>query len=249
MAAAIRVQARRDAVLHQYLQARPQRRHCALLLDKERRVDLARRIVHRHDQIERRLSLQPFGAAAVLVQHHADARLPLTLLAMTALLPLHANQIGVLQPALHQAVAQRVAVPLHQMLVEVLHIPTLVVAPVQRQHPRDDVRWRRIARRLVQTPVPQGLEPSFLVEPLVAAKLPLRTPQKLGSLRLAQIASPPAVVNTRKLLHPPVLITLGPAHPRPPMLPASRGTGITGQLVCYRTRTTRLLLTRQGGWR
>src|SRR4029079_18245161 len=58
--------------------------------------------------------------------------------------------------------------------------------------------------------------PAFLIQTLVAPELPLRPPQKLRRLGLAQITPLPAVVNTRKLLHSPVLVTLGPAHPRPP---------------------------------
>src|SRR6516225_3940638 len=46
----------------------------ASLLDRERRVDRIGGVVHRHNQIELRLSGKPGKPAAVLVQHHAFAR-------------------------------------------------------------------------------------------------------------------------------------------------------------------------------
>ena len=181
-------------------------------------MDLARRIVHRHDQIERRLALQPHLAAAVLVQHHAHARLPLALAPVTALAPLGPHQIGRVQPTLHTTVAQRVAVALHQMLVEMLHVPALVRLAVERQDRRLHLLRQRLARRLAQPVVPQPVETLRLILVAVAPKLSLRPTQDLRRLGLAQLTLPPALVNIPKLLHSPVLVTRGPAHPIPPML-------------------------------
>ena len=79
MRAAIGIEAQRQAVLGEHLHQRPERRGRAFLLDQKRRVDRARRIVHGHDQVERRLALEPGVARAVLVQHHPRQRPPLAL--------------------------------------------------------------------------------------------------------------------------------------------------------------------------
>ncbi len=79
MRAAIGVEAHRQAVFGKNLLQRPEGRGRALLLDQKRRIDCSRRIVERHDQIERRLSLKSFVARAVLMQHHPRQRTPLAL--------------------------------------------------------------------------------------------------------------------------------------------------------------------------
>jgi hypothetical protein len=150
-------------MLAKHLQARTKRRQRPFLLHEEGRVGLARGIVHRHDQVQRRLPIQPLRPAAVLAQHHARTRLPLPLATVSALLPLHPHQARLLQPALHQAVAQRVAVPLHQVLVEVLHVPSQMIAPVERQDRIDHSLRRRVARRPPQPTIPQRLQPAFLI--------------------------------------------------------------------------------------
>jgi hypothetical protein len=71
MTAAIGIQAQRQAVTHKYFQQRPERRIRAFFLDQERRINLARGVVHRHHQVERRSLRQPPVPRGVLVQHHS----------------------------------------------------------------------------------------------------------------------------------------------------------------------------------
>ena len=62
------IQAQRQAVTHKYFQQRPERRIRAFFLDQERRINLARGVVHRHHQVERRSLRQPPVPRGVLVQ-------------------------------------------------------------------------------------------------------------------------------------------------------------------------------------
>jgi hypothetical protein len=84
MRAAVGVEAHRQAVLGKDLRERPEGRGRAFLLDQKRRIDRPRRVVERDNEIER-LTLEPFVARAVLVQHHARQRPPLALPPMRAL--------------------------------------------------------------------------------------------------------------------------------------------------------------------
>src|SRR5262245_40767805 len=63
MAATIGVEAGGKAMLGEYLQQPSKRRCSALLLNKKRRIDVAGRVIHRHDQVELRLILKPSKAA------------------------------------------------------------------------------------------------------------------------------------------------------------------------------------------
>ena len=85
MRAAVRIEAHRQAVLRENLLKRAEGRGRAFLLDEKRRIDRPRRVVHRDDEIERRLALEPCMPRAVLMQHHARQRPPLALPAMRAL--------------------------------------------------------------------------------------------------------------------------------------------------------------------
>jgi hypothetical protein len=79
MTAAVGIEARGQAACREHLKKCPERRNRAFLLDQKCRVDLARCVVHGDDEIERRRPFEPGKGAGVLVQHHADARLALTL--------------------------------------------------------------------------------------------------------------------------------------------------------------------------
>lgn len=71
MAAAVGIEAQRQAMMPEHLLERPERRARTLLLDQKSRVDRTRRVVQRDDQVERRPIRQPFVLRPVLVQHHA----------------------------------------------------------------------------------------------------------------------------------------------------------------------------------
>jgi hypothetical protein len=106
VAAAVSVERAGQPVCHEDFEQTTECRGRPFLLRQERRIDRARGVIHRDDQIERRLPFQPSLPQAVLVEHHACAWLPLALapLRSTALRPLH--QPGRMQLRLRLRVAQ-----------------------------------------------------------------------------------------------------------------------------------------------
>ncbi len=95
------------------------------------RVDRARRIVQRHDQVQRRQPFDPVMPRAVLVQHHARQRTPRTLLAMRPALRRPPHQPRRLQRQRGHRVAQHLAVPLSQLLVEVLRREVRILVAIE----------------------------------------------------------------------------------------------------------------------
>src|SRR5215510_13869978 len=120
MAATIGVEAGGKAMLGEYLQQPSKRRCSALLLDKKRRIDVAGRVIHRHDQVELRLILKPSKAAAILVQHHAHARLARPLATVRAAPRSRAHETSRMQLCLHPRVAPAEIMLLLQVLVKML---------------------------------------------------------------------------------------------------------------------------------
>ncbi len=156
-----------------------QRRYRAFFFDQERRVDRARRIIHGDDQVELRAPRKPSCLRAVLVKHHALPRLALALAAVRST-PLGAlHKARRMQLRFRPRVAPSEAVIAHQVLVEMLHVPTPVRIPVKLQH-QPNVRRRN-------------------------PELPLRHPKQLAGFHHRQLASIPAAQNISKLLHPAVL--------------------------------------------
>jgi len=205
MAAPIGVEAARQAVLAEHLEQRPKGRRRAFLLDQERRVDRARRIVHRHDQVERRLTLEPRRPRAVLMQHHARTRLALALATVRSAPWRARHQPRPMQLRLHPGVAPAEPVIAPQMLVKMLHVPAPIRLPVQPQHPSLLPRRHPLRRRLAQPAVAQPLQPVLLVAIPVAPELTLRNAQQLPSLQHRQRPRFPAAQHIQKLLHPAVL--------------------------------------------
>ncbi len=205
MAAAVGVEARWQTPRREHLPARPKRRHRALFLDQEGRVELVGGIVHRHDEVERRRSRKPFRPAAILVQHHAHARLPRPL-APVRTAPLRSlDQAGRVQLRLGPGVAPAKPVPLLKMLVKMLDVPAAIFGPVLVEHPFDLVDRHPLGRGLAQALVQQPGGPFFLVALPVAPKLPLRHPQNLPRVHCRQLPPLPTAQNVPELLHSPVL--------------------------------------------
>src|SRR6266480_4969682 len=82
MAAAIGVERAEQAMLANHLAQGLERRRRPFFLDQQHRINLARCIVHRDDQVHRRQTFDPAVARPVLVQQHARKRPPWTLLAV-----------------------------------------------------------------------------------------------------------------------------------------------------------------------
>ena len=90
-----------------------------------------------------------------------------------------------MQVHLGHRVAQRVAVPFDQLLVEVLDREAAIELPIQAQHPLD-LRHRRAAQRRRQPPVGQTRRPGVAVAVTPAAERPFTDPKQLRRLHLAQ---------------------------------------------------------------
>ncbi len=187
------------------------------LRDQQGRVDRARRIVERDHQVVLPLVAGPPGKArGILVQHHADHRPPRPLLAVRRAPGRWLDQPGTVQRQPGHRVAELVVVPLHQLLVKMLHRKPAVALLVQTQHALDLLHRGAPARRLADPPVDQPRR--TLVAPPIApaAKGPLRDPQHLGRLLLAQITSLMPLQQPLKPHLPYPLQHLRPDHPPPP---------------------------------
>ena len=213
MRAAIGVEAHRQAVRAEHLLERAKGRGRALLLDEKRRIDLPRRVVHRHDEIERRLAREPIMPRAVLMQHHPRQRPPHTLAPMRPL----ARRLGQkplrLQEQLGPGVAPAKAVVPDQMLVKVLGGEAEITLPVERLHFLLPVDRNPLARRLAQSPVEKPGLAFLLVTAKPAPKRPLAHSQYLRRLRLVQLRPVPTAEKLNKTRHAHTLKNLRPAQP------------------------------------
>nr|WP_264297133.1 hypothetical protein [Mesorhizobium sp. B2-1-1] len=166
---------------------------------------VASSIVHRHDQVQHRLTRQPSMTAAILMQHHPLARLPLPLAPVSTapLGPFHKARRVELR--LDEGVAPAEMVIAQQVLVEMLHIPAEVAMTVKLQHLLNRFRRHPTRRKLAQAPIQQPCVPSLFVPVAVASELPLRHAKQLPCLHHRKIATIPAAQYVPKLLHSPVL--------------------------------------------
>ena len=201
MAAAIGVERAEQAMRRNHLAQRPQRRCRAFLLNQDHRIDLARRIVHRHDQVHRRPTFDPDVARAVLMQHHARQRTPLPLLAMSAAAARRLHQAGRVQIELGHRVAELVAVPLHQLLVKVLHREVRVLVAVKPEHPLQLFLRCPPRRSPAHPPIDKSRFALLLVTRRPALKRPHMHPQHLSRLLLCDLAPLLSIQQTRKT-HP-----------------------------------------------
>jgi len=125
----------------------------------------------------------PAMRRAVLEQQHAGQRPALALLAVRAAAPLpRRHQPGSLQRQPRHRVGELVAVPLHQLLVEMLHREVAVALPVEHLHSRQLGQRRPPRRRLAKPPVAQPLGPVLVVAPQQPPEMPAGHSQKLARL-------------------------------------------------------------------
>jgi len=205
MAAAIGVEAARQTLRAEDIQQSPEGRDCAFFLDEERRIDLARRIVQRHNQIEWRFVLEPRMAAAILVQHHAFARLARPFAAMHPTARRAFDQPRRLQLRLCPGVTPVKAVTLSKMLVKMLRVPAQILRAIQIQHPANPVRAHPLRRGLADPLVRKTGQPLFFVPDPKPPECPLRHPQNLRRFQSREPPGFPAAQNIPKLLHPAIL--------------------------------------------
>ncbi len=191
--------------------------------DEEHRVDLARRVVHRDDQVERRQSLDPDVPRSVLMQHHSAHRPPGPLLAMRRALLRRLHQPGPLQAQLRHRVAQLVAVTLGQLLVEMLDREVGVFVAIEPEHPLQLLLWRPPRRRTAAT-IDESCFPGRLVTILPALKRAHAHSQQLRRRLLANLPGLPAVKNARKTHLPYALANPRHVHPSSSQEPRKHAT-------------------------
>ena len=215
MTASIRIQRTEQPVLRDHLPQALERRRRSLLVHQKRRVDRARRIVERDDQIERRLPFEPGMAAPVLMQHHPNQRPPWTLLPVRRALHRRPHQARPMQVNLRHRVPQLVAVTAHQLLVEMLHREAGILGLKQAKHPFDLGDRRPLQRGLTQAAVSQSSH-ALLVKPVPPPpERPLVDPKHLRCFQLSNLPTFVAVQDVRKTHPAQSFVKCCPVHRAP----------------------------------
>jgi hypothetical protein len=214
MAAAVGVELHEQAVALDHLDQPAEAAERAFLVDQKRRVELAGGVIHGDDQVERRLALEPGVLRAVLVQEHAAHRPARPLAPMGATPRCRRHRPGLLQVDPGGRVAELIAVPPLQLLVEVLDREPLVVLPIQRPHALELVLGRPPGRRLSDPPVDQSLRTLLLVAFPPAAQGPFADPERRCRLGVAQAPLLPTFQQLLETHDPDPRKPLHPAHPR-----------------------------------
>jgi hypothetical protein len=135
------------------------------------------------------------------MQHHARQRTPLPLLAMGAAAARRLHQAGSVQLELGHRVAELMAVPLHQLLVKMLHREIPVLVAVKPEHPLQLFLRRPPRRSPTHPPIGKSRFALILVTRRPALKRAHMHPQHLGCLRLCDLAPLLPLQQTRKT-HP-----------------------------------------------
>src|SRR5882672_9808309 len=237
MAAAIGVERAEQALLANHLAQGLERRCRPFFLDQQHRVDLARRIVQRNDQIHRRQTFDPDMARPVLVQQHAPKRPTWTLLAVRRTLRRLLHQARRMQGELRHRVAQHIAMPLLQLLVKMLHREVRVLVSEQPHHPLQFFLRRTPRRSPTHAQVDQ---------PVIALRLkafgptlerPHVDPEKLCSCLLRQFLRLRPIQQTRKS-HPSHTLVNGCRAHRAPFVPGTKNTTLHELQTHDRSRAT-----------
>src|SRR5918911_1120312 len=220
--APIGIERAEQALALDHLPQATQAREGAFLFDQKGRVDLARGVVQRDNQIQRRLPAQPGMGRAILEQHHPGQRLAHPLLAMRGALRRRPDQPARLQQRLGPGVAV-LEVLLLEFLVEVLDREIEVAGSVLLENPLDAVQRGAASRSPAASvvddafralgfiAVPQTAEMALAdaeqVRGLQAAQLtPTILPERIdnpGHSKLRQHAIPPALNRTDRVLPNP----------------------------------------------
>ena len=172
MRAAIGVERTEQAVRLDRLMQAAEARHRAFFGHEKRRINPARRIVHRHDQVDvvtqRR---DPAVRRAILHQHHANHRAADPLLAMFAASGRGLHIARPLQRQARDRVAQGVVVMAAQFLVKVFDREVLVSLVIQTPHPGQFALRRPAVRNTAEPFVAQTVDTFGLVTDALAAEV------------------------------------------------------------------------------
>ncbi len=143
---------------------------------------------------------EPAMRRAILEQQHAGQRPALALRAVAAAAPLlRRHQPGRLQRQPGHRVGQFVAVPLHQLLMEMLHREIAVAFLVEHLHPRQLGRRRPPRRRLAEPPVAQTLGTLRVMAHQQPPEMPARHAEQLARILGRQ---PPLAVALHRFFEP-----------------------------------------------
>ena len=238
MRPAVRIEAHRQTVLREHLVQRPEGRGRAFLLDQKRRIDRPGRVVERHNQIERRLALEPGVPRAVLMQHHPRQRPTLALPPMRPLARRLLDNALPLQMQLRPGVAPAEAVVLHQMLVEVLDREALVALAIKPLHLLGPIDRNPLARRLAEPRSKSPASPSPRSAASIAGTSARSTPSNSAASSWLSSAGSQRCRRFKNL----AMRTPSRASVRRIQTPPKRA-GSTGQIVRYLNRTYRVLPT------
>ena len=213
--AAIGIEAHRQPMGRKHFSQRPKGRGRALFLDQKRRVNLARRVIQRRNQIQRRMSRKPSVPRAVLVQHHPRQRTPLPPAPMRSLARSLPHDALPLQMQLQPRAAPAKAVIPDQMLVEVLDREALVTLAIKPLHFLRPIRRNSTSGRLTKPSIGMPGLAFLLVSARPPPKRPRRYPKKLRRLLLIELRRFPSVQEIQKHRHARTLSGFRPAHPNP----------------------------------
>ncbi len=135
------------------------------------------------------------------MQHHARHWAPLPLLAMRAAAARRLHQAGSMQIELGHRVTELVAVPLHQLLVKMLHREVLILVAVKPEHPLQLFPRCPLRRGTPKPPIGKSRFAIILVTRPPALERAYMHPQHLGRLFLCDLAPLLTVQQIRKT-HP-----------------------------------------------
>lgn len=219
MAASVSVELDEQPVPLDHLGQATEGRGRALLLDQNRRVELAGRIIEGDHQVQRAQPLQPGVGRAVLMQHHPDHRPSRPPAPVRTPPGCRCYRPALLQPQPGGGVAQLVAVPAPQRVVEMPDREPGIVLVVELEHPLQLRLRRPPRRRLAHPPVGQPGRPLLRMPPAPAAEGPLADAKRRCRLRVAQPPRLPPLQQLLKAHHPDPQ-----AHPRPTLPSQHAGT-------------------------
>jgi hypothetical protein len=169
-------------------------RHRAFFFDQESRINRPSRVVHRHNQIEiASKRCNPAMLRGILEQQHSRQGPAHPFLAVRAA-PLRLRyQLRRLQREPCHRVAELVIVPLHQLLVEMLHCEVAIALTVKIVHPLEFTR-RRPARRYFPDPaIAQTFDPVLLIANAQPPEITPRHSQQLAGF-LSRQPMPPVLL-------------------------------------------------------
>ena len=219
MAAPIGVELDEQAMALDHLGQATEGRGGALLLDQHGGVERRGRVIQRDHQVERRLPGQPGMRRGILVQHHADHRPPRPLAPMRPTPGCRRHRAALRQPQPGRRVAERIAVPALQHVVEMPDREAGIMLVVEPKHPLQLVLRRAARRRLAHPPVGQTRYPLLAVASPPAAEGPLADAQRRRRFHMAQRPLLPTLQQLLKAHDPDPR-----AHPRPALPPQTAGT-------------------------